>query len=113
MADYNERPGAVDPYTVYDAKRYYNDLSNLTPRLSGVNSAYGDGSRPVTAQINPLLQAEMLHTQAEWSDLQHNIGAASIDDDEQALLFGQELLKIRQQMAEMKGRIHHFLGLTS
>ena len=62
-------------YTFYDAKMYYNDISNLHPVLGGLNAAAGNAGVPKMQNRNEIIDQQIADIQLHWMNLQNCITA--------------------------------------
>lgn len=62
-------------YSLYEARMYYNDQSNLHPTLGGLNSGAGSSSIQALEQKYPEVNAKIAGIQTSWMNLQNYITA--------------------------------------
>lgn len=62
-------------YTLYDAKMYYNDISNLHPVLGGLNAAAGNAGVQKIQNRNEIIDQQIAEIQLHWMNLQNYITA--------------------------------------
>lgn len=62
-------------YSLYEARMYYNDQSNLHPTLGGLNSGAGNSGIQVLEQKYPQVNAKIAGIQTSWMNLQNYIAA--------------------------------------
>jgi hypothetical protein len=62
-------------YTLWDAKMYYNDQSNLVPALGGINAAAGAQGVRAIPRIHHGLEIAIGQIQTSWMNLQAGLGS--------------------------------------
>jgi hypothetical protein len=62
-------------YTLWDARMYYNDVTNLRPAMGSDNASGGADGVNVAAPMHEQLQATLGHTVHAMTNLQHVLGA--------------------------------------
>lgn len=65
----------TDYYTLWDARMYYNDVTNLRPAMGSDNASGGSEGVTVSAPMHLQLQATLGHTVHAMTNLQHVLGA--------------------------------------
>lgn len=94
-------------YSLWDAKMYYNDITNLQPVLGALNAKAGaKGFRGVGARIHKGLQGMMGDIHVAWMNLQQGMSALGSELSwDAALEIGILLAKIRTAMNDTTERL--------
>lgn len=74
-----------DPYTLWDARMYYNDQDNLKPALAGINASAGEHGVSDNFISHPNLNDYLARLQLEYMNLQQGISAMKIAEDEELI----------------------------
>lgn len=110
MDQHNAQVGGGRPianyYTLWDAKMYYNDITNLNPVLGGINAAAGaagvqfGGRMPEQlAQINGVIQQSWMHLQqAMAARYAHPGGEAPAELMDELMVVSDHLARLADQV---------------
>lgn len=107
MDAHNQQQADRNPgncYTLWDAKMYYNDLTNLQPSLAANNAAAGNAGVLQGAPLNPVLAESMVVLHNQWMHLQQAIEVMSPTRDAVTQEFiANDLLRLSEEMDVLNG----------
>ena len=93
-------------YSLWDAKMYYNDQTNLQPALGNLNASGGSQGALTIPRIHYGLESVMGTAATSWLNLQSGINAVGDGMSEDAVLEVAELMgKVTQAMNEVTDRL--------
>ncbi|MFZ1025391.1 MAG: DUF4157 domain-containing protein [Limnoraphis robusta] len=100
MQNNNANSNRTFDYTLWDAKMYYNDQSNLIPQPAGVNAAAGAQGVRRIQEIHAYIAEEIGRVSRAWLNYQAGITAIAQGDldEETKIKLVEQLFQIRQQM---------------
>ena len=85
-------------YNFWDAKMYYNDITNLHPVSGSFNAAAGINGVPEPIKRNEVVDSLLVQIQASWMNLQNFITAYYEEDD----LNEEKLTKLYNYLQNLK-----------